>query len=378
MTTLDRKLNLLHIILSAGETNCQYHEHCLPVRHQRNISICTYFHKTDPTPKEITLFNGDNSLLGFFRAMKAALQAQKSDIIHVHSPITGCLFLLGTLLSGWYFKVKPHAVYTVHNSYLNYKLRNRLLMLPVFVGFQELIFCSHACLDSFPSYFRRLGGSKIHVVQNAVNIDRIDWAISQISPKRKSDLFTVVSIGRLIPIKNPFTLLKAFQQSNPEKSQLVFVGEGDLRARLTQEVEQCSLQEHVKMTGLVSRDEVFQYAAQADVFVSTSRGEGLPVAVLEVMASGCPVILSDIPPHREITKNVDFIPLIAPDDIEGFSREIRRFQKISKERRRELGQQCRQIIEDKFSLASMHRGYEKVYAQVLEDEQNAWITTNIT
>lgn len=361
-----QKINLLHIIVSAGETNSQYHEHCLPMQDRRNISICTYFHKTDSPPKQIVLFNGDNSVIGFFRVMKAALNSQDYDVIHLHSPITGFLFLLGTIFLGWYGKVKCHTVYTVHNCYQNFKLRNQLLMLPIFAGVQELIFCSNSCLDSFPPLWKRLGGNKIHVVQNAANIDRIDKAISQIDRSQQSNQFTIIAVGRLVPIKNPFTLLNAFQKADDLHSKLILIGDGNLREHITQKIEDLNLQDRVKLTGLVSRDEVFQYSARADLFVSSSRGEGLPVAVLEVMASGCPVILSDIPPHREIAEKFDFIPLVDPDDIEGFAREIKNFQEMSQQQRQDIGRQCRAIVEEQFSLNSLHQGYGKVYDQLLE------------
>ncbi|HIK30744.1 MAG TPA: glycosyltransferase family 4 protein [Oscillatoriales cyanobacterium M59_W2019_021] len=361
-------MNLLHIIVSAGETNCQYNEHCLPVKDRRNITICTYFDRKDSTPEEITLFNGDNSLIGFWRALNAALKFQKYDAIHVHSPITGFLFLLGAILGGGYQKIKPITVYTVHNSYPNFPLKHRILMIPIFLGFQELIFCSHACLESFPHWWKRLGGHKINVVQNAANLNRIDRAISDVERTNSRDQFEVISVGRLIPIKNFSTLLKAFQKANDLHSQLTLIGDGKLRESLMQESDQLNLHDRVSIIGLVPRDAVFQYSARADLFVSTSRGEGLPVAVLEVMASGCPVILSDIPPHREIARKVDFIPLLDPNDIDGFAREIKRFREMSREQRLDIGRQCRKIVEEQFSLDSMHRGYTKIYDRISEKQ----------
>ena len=57
----------------------------------------------------------------------------------------------------------------------------------------------------------------------------------------------------------------------------------------------------VKFKGLVSRDKAIEHMIEADVFISPSKGEGLPISVLEAMYSGCFTILSDIPPHREIS-----------------------------------------------------------------------------
>jgi glycosyltransferase involved in cell wall biosynthesis len=115
---------------------------------------------------------------------------------------------------------------------------------------------------------------------------------------------------------------------------------------------------------VVGRDDVYGRLAEADVFVSTSRSEGLPVAVLEAMACGRPVILSDIPPHREIATGADFIPLVPPGDAEGFARELRAFGEMAPKHREELGDRCRDLVESRFSLAEMHRSYLRIYAEV--------------
>ena len=87
---------MLHLIIMLGETNGQYNEHCLPLMGERDISIVTYFVPKLTPPPEITLFAGDGTLRGFFRALKVALRA-KYDIIHAHAPQTGTLLVLATL-----------------------------------------------------------------------------------------------------------------------------------------------------------------------------------------------------------------------------------------------------------------------------------------
>ncbi|HET7008632.1 MAG TPA: glycosyltransferase family 4 protein, partial [Candidatus Binatia bacterium] len=242
------------------------------------------------------------------------------------------------------------------------KLRNKLLFIPSFAFFRRLVFCSQASYESFPRLFKWLGGERMHVVPNAVDLDRID-RVAKVEQAAHSDQFTITTVG-LIKMKNPFTVLEAFRECHDRASRLVFIGEGNLRPLLAQEVEKSGLQKQVKMTGMIERDSVFEYFAQADVFVSASWGEGLPVAVLEAMACRRPVILSDIPPHREIAEGVDFIPLIKPDDAAGFAREIKRFIEMPVSDRAAVGQKCRKVIEERFSLPAMHAGYEEVYAQI--------------
>jgi len=365
-----RPLRILHIHVVIGQTDMVYNEHCLPLAGKRDITICTFFKSDMKPPKTITLFEGDGSLKGFFRALKAALAEKEYDIIHAHSPHCGFLFLTATRFAYW--KFKPFTVVTVHDSYPNYKLRNRILWLPVFASFQRVICCSQASYDSFPVLYKRLAGERLRVVQNGLDIGRVDRVAANIRqrPRQTSD-FTIIAISRLVDIKNPFSVIGAFQQSANQASQtsrLIYIGDGPLRNSLITKRRQVGLENQLEFTGLIPRDKVFDHLLRADLFISTSRGEGLPVAVLEAMACGCPVLLSHIPPHREIAEGVDFIPLIQPDDVAGFAREIKKFRQMPVSERRAIGQKCRELVEQRFSLPAMHSGYAAVYAQITANQ----------
>ena len=180
------------------------------------------------------------------------------------------------------------------------------------------------------------------------------------------DDFVVVSVGRLIPRKNVTTVIRAFAKAGEPRSRLVLVGGGEQQEPLQAEAAKAGLDGRVTFTGLVERDEVYRHIADSDACISASFGEGLPVAVLEAMACGRPVILSDIPPHREIVGDQGILPLIRPEDVEGFSRELRRFQTMSRASRIELGERCRRLVEERFSLHAMHRAYGAVYRAVMD------------
>ena len=88
------------------------------------------------------------------------------------------------------------------------------------------------------------------------------------------------------------------------------------------------------------------------------------MAVMEAMACRRPVVLSDIAPHREIVKDVDFIPLINPDDVTGFASTIKRYREMTALERTVLGEKCRKLIEEQFSLPVMHAGYAAIYSEI--------------
>ncbi len=362
------KPRILHLLLSMGETSAPYNEHCLPMLGKREIAICTYFKPTVTPAAAIGLFAGDDTLPGFFRALNAALADREYDIIHAHSPHVVLLLLLAQPFR--FKRLMSAAVCTMHSSYPNYKFRNKLMLIPAFAFPRRVVCCSNASFESFPGLYKQLAHDRICVVQNGMDISRVDQVIGNRPEHRHNGGFTVIFVGRLIKVKNPFAALSALQRTADPTSRLVFIGEGAMRDALVAATRARSLGSRVELAGLVQREQVYDHLLKADLFISTSRVEGLPVAVIEAMACRRPVLLSDIPSHREIAAGADFIPLIQPDDAAGFAREIDRFRNMSAAERAQIGEKCRTIAVERFSLAAMHNGYESVYGQVL-DRQSA-------
>ncbi len=354
------RLRVLRLLLTIGETSAPYNQFSLAWRQRHDVTLCALFAPTLETPPELRVFHGNGSVIGFLRALRRALRAGPYDVVHAHSPHVAFLYLLATLLS----RGTPPTVYTLHTSYPNLKLRNLLLLLPVIARFRRIVCCSRASLESFPPLLRRLGGRRLCAIQNGVDIERVDRAGPRAAALRSGAGFEIVSVGRLIELKNPGVLLRAFAAAADPTSRLRFIGAGPLGGALRQAADAAGLGQRVAQSGLLPREEVYARLAAADLYVSASGLEGLPVAALEAMAARRPVVLSDIPPHREIARGVDFIPLVAPDDVEGFAREIRRFRALSPAERDAIGTRCRRLVEERFGLEAMLRSYESVYAEV--------------
>lgn len=363
-----QRLAVLRVLLEIPVTNAPFQALSVPLARQQRITLCTYFRAASPVPPEIRLFEGDGTLWGFVRVLRQALQSDRYDVIHAHTPHVAVVILALTLFQ---FRLWKTTVFSVHNCYQNQKLRNRLLMIPVFVWFGRIICCGESTRDSFPGWFRWLAGKRLRVVVNGVDVRRVEAARQRWGSATPPSPFVVVAVGRLVPIKNLSTVIRAVANLGGQDWRLRVVGDGPLRASLQEQCRQEGLENSVEFTGMLPRDEVYPQLFSSDVYVSTSWGEGLPVAVLEAMACGCPVILSDIAPHREIARDADFIPLVSPEDTAGFTREIARLRDLSPAERRELGERCAQWVRTYFSLESMHRGYEAVFREVSRSPQEA-------
>ncbi len=110
------------------------------------------------------------------------------------------------------------------------------------------------------------------------------------------DAFVLVTVGRLDRQKNPLLLLEAFRllhESMPEL-RLVFIGDGVLRPQLEEHIAAAGLGSHVRLDGVQPPATIAERLAGADLFVLSSAYEGMPIVVLEALASGLPVAATDV------------------------------------------------------------------------------------
>lgn len=112
------------------------------------------------------------------------------------------------------------------------------------------------------------------------------------------DAFVVVSVANYSPVKDLPTLIAAAARIGPTlpSARFLLIGHGDDRERLQAEIDRLGAAAWAQLLG--ARENVPDYLAAADVGVLTSQSEGCSNSVLEYMASGLPLVLSDIPANR--------------------------------------------------------------------------------
>lgn len=138
-------------------------------------------------------------------------------------------------------------------------------------------------------YFSEALHKNLIVVNNPISQDFINNAKENYT----NEVCTVVTAGRLEPQKDHAFLIKAFAKSFADKPQikLYIYGEGKLKQKLETLIEELSLQDRVFLMGrAINIGEVLQ---KADLFVMTSKYEGMPNALMEAMMVGVPCISSD-------------------------------------------------------------------------------------
>ncbi len=132
----------------------------------------------------------------------------------------------------------------------------------------------------------------------------------------------ILGVGRLVPQKDFPTLLKAFahvQKKYP--SRLLILGEGRERARLEALASELGIEENVSFPGFESNP--YAFMSRASVFVLSSAWEGLPNALIEALACGCPVVSTNCPSGpQEILDNGAFGQLVPVGDDQALAEAI--------------------------------------------------------
>jgi glycosyltransferase involved in cell wall biosynthesis len=104
----------------------------------------------------------------------------------------------------------------------------------------------------------------------------------------------ILGVGTLIPHKDFATLIRAFARvRRTQPARLVILGEGGERPRLERLARELEVGADVDLPGFQLNP--YAFMARADVFVVSSRVEGMPVAIIEALACGCPVVSTDCP-----------------------------------------------------------------------------------
>ena len=145
-------------------------------------------------------------------------------------------------------------------------------------------------------YWKHKGAcNPLHVVVNATTPFEV---ISNASPDGMHKP-AILFVGRFDPAKNLENAVAAMGIALKCKSgaHAYILGTGPQEAELRQWIEQTSVSDRIHLIGYVNN--LHPWYSHADVFVSVSDFEGHPNVVLEAASVGCPLVLSDIPEHRE-------------------------------------------------------------------------------
>lgn len=222
------------------------------------------------------------------------------------------------------------------------------------------------CSKSLSDIYKKNENLNISYIQNGVDVSRfkkteiidIDKLRDTLCLPRNKVIF--VYSGRLIERKNQIESIKAFIKANLGANVvLLILGDGPDRTFL----ESIAVgHENIIFKGNVS--EIERYLFASDIYVSSSKSEGLPNGVLEAMACGLPVILSNIPQHLEVMDDNSVCGYTYQlGDVLALSNTIK---KMIKSNYKQFGESSLNRVNTCFTDRIMSENYSKLYQQMLK------------
>lgn len=302
---------------------------------------------------------GRGGLVAVLR-LAARLRRHRCDVLHTHGPL--CHLIGG--LAKRFCKGVSHVV-TVHSSNEPWDRRTRRS-----VGSAAVVYCSAAA--------RRAGGHDARRSWTIPNGIALPLAGARhLEPRQtvrrslgvgKEDVL-ILSVGSLRPCRNYEVALQAvatFAHRVPNRVVYCICGGGEastLRARATD----LGLGESAQFLGV--RSDVPDLLGAADCFLSASVYEGLPLSVLEALASGIPLVLSRIDEHVDIAEGVSGVWFGGETGGPSLAEALECAHGGPPKDRRTVLDERSDVLE-RFSLEACVSGYERVYETVVQERSD--------
>jgi glycosyltransferase involved in cell wall biosynthesis len=290
----------------------------------------------------------------------------KFDVIHYHG--------VGPALLAWIprlFSPKTKVIITFHS--IDRKHEKWGAIAKWFLGLGERATCLFAdqviaVSQTIEQYVRDVYDCEAEYIPNGVPVYEKTKSINKLKQwKIKPENYLLV-VTRLIPHKGVHYILAAWKwlQKNQPKilgnKKLVIVGDGYFTKNYVQKLKAMAKNDQsIVFTGFQTGPTLEQLYSQAFLMIHSSDNEGLPINVLEAMAYGLPVLVSDIIEHRELINNPDYN--FNHGDYLALAKSIAKLLKKPTAELKKQGQKNKRLARAKFDWEEIARETERVYCQ---------------
>lgn len=179
----------------------------------------------------------------------------------------------------------------------------------------------------------------------------------------KNDDFILISVAELNKNKNQKMLIRVMDELKGSYKNIILllVGDGKYHKKYLKQIKKCNLENNVKILGY--RNDIHELLLLSDVFVTASQREGLPLSVMEAMATGLPVIATDCRGNRDLVKdNVNGF-LVKVNDVSGFAKSI---EKLYSDRQlnNRLGNGSAELIKQ-YDISNVSNQMKIIYKNII-------------
>lgn len=228
------------------------------------------------------------------RELRNTIRERNPDILHTHSEIVTIYAILASI---GYNKT---VIETIHNTVISYPFLQRMFLKQYVKKYVAISINTYELIKKIIG----IPENRIEIIFNGIDVRKFQSNTRKINTTVKN----VLAVGRLDEQKDHMTLLESYSLLRDElKIQgkdvplLTIVGIGKLKDKLEQYTQELKLKGVVIFAG--ARNDIPDLLAKSDLWVMSSKWEGLSIALLEALASGIPVIATNVGSNGEVLRN---------------------------------------------------------------------------
>jgi glycosyltransferase involved in cell wall biosynthesis len=230
--------------------------------------------------------------LGWLWRLRRLVQEERIQVVHLHSPMVAALARLALRLPGGR---RPVVVATEHNMWSSHHALTRWVNCATFRLQSATLAVSEQVLDSMPRWAQRRTEVVIHGSDvRGIAARRSERTAARAELGLADDEVVVVNVANLRGTKDHHTLLRsaALLRERVPTMRFLNVGQGPLAAELERNRDALGLADNFDFLGYQA--DPIRVLVAGDVFCLSSRFEGLPIASIEAMAAGLPMVVTAV------------------------------------------------------------------------------------
>ncbi len=306
-------------------------------------------------------------VLGVVPKIKKAICDFRPDVIHTSGVFPD--YMVSRMHTGRHVMTSRNYVYDDYVS--KYGLIRGNMMVKMHLYAMTHTKFSRVCSESLHNIYREKLGINLPFIRNGVDISKYFPcnASEKLDIRTKlglpTDSIILVYGAGFNERKNHEFLLRAYVESKCfNNTVLLLLGRGQFYDKFK---EMYGKYNNILMPG--STTKMNEYLRASDYYVSTSKSEGLPNGVIEALASGLPVLLSDIPQHGEILSvDSEIGYLYKSEDVLDFSEKL---DLLLSRNILDMSTKARAAAEEYFAARKMSQNYQELYKSIVHEHIEA-------
>lgn len=228
----------------------------------------------------------------------------------------------------------------------------------------HLIACSYDAGRQSARAFK--DDSRIHVINNGVDVECFRPANNNIEKDKDVDAVTIIMVAAFRPGKGHSMLVDSVNEMGALKTKVRVLlagdNDSDVGFEIKNRIKQYELVKQFKLLGQI--EDMTCILQDADILVLPSESEGLPLSILEGMACGLPVVATNVGGIPEVVSEGETGYMVAPNDIKGFAKRLSQLVE-SFEMRKRMGDKAREVILQKYSFDNTAESITELYKELV-------------